>query len=216
MRRSRIHRSLASSNDTLAGTVENANFFRKAGAEYVTLLFEIEPGLEVEPEPLARPEVSREPQRRIGANCPLAVHDLVDAARGHRNILREAVLRDTERLKKVGVQYFAGVNRGQFSRGHGVSSVVVNDRDVMRVSVAPDKAHAPLVVDTDAVLAGSIAAQLLQAIARRDAEVVERFRRVDSDELPEHDPAQLSRVPPHRIAGEEAFGVAVAEAPDHR
>ena len=166
MRRRRIHRSLASSNDTLGGAVENANFFRKAGAEYVTLLFEIEPGLEVEPEPLARPEVTREPPRRIGAHRPLAVHDLVDAARRHRNILREAVLRDTERLKKVGVQYFAGVNRGQFARGHGVSSVVVNDRDVIRVAIAPDKAHAPLVVDADAVLAGPVAAQLLQAIAR--------------------------------------------------
>lgn len=216
LRRSRTHRSFVSGNDTLAGAVENSNFFRKAGAEHVSLLLEIESSLEVEPEPLARPEVTGEPQCRIGAHRSLAVHDLVDAARRYRNVLREAVLRDAEWLEEVGVQHFARVDGRQFSRGHVVSSVVVDDRDVMRVAIPPDEAHPPLVVDTDAVLAGAVAAQLLQTITRWDAEVIECFRRVDRDELAEHDPAQLCRVPPNGIAGKEAFGVAVAEALDHR
>lgn len=216
MRRSRNHRSLVSSNDTLAGAVEDSNFFREARTERVALLFEIESSLEVEPEPLARPEVTREPQRSIGAHRSLAVHDFVDAARRYRNVLREPVLREAEWLEEVGVQHFAGVNGSEFSRGHVVSSVVVHDRDVIRVAVPPDETHPPLVVDPDAVLAGAVAAQLLQTVARWDAEVVERFRRVDRDELPEHDPAQLGRVPTDRIAGKEAFGVVVAEALDHQ
>jgi hypothetical protein len=78
----RPHRSLASCNATLAGTVENSNFLRQTSAEYVTLLLEIESRLEVEPKPLAGPEVARESKRRDRAHRPLAVHDLVDLARG--------------------------------------------------------------------------------------------------------------------------------------
>ena len=66
------------------------------------------------------------------------------------------------------------------------------------------------------MLPRAIAAQLLQAITWWDAKVVEYFRRVDCDELPKHDPPQLSRVTPNRIAGKEAFGVAIPEALDHR
>jgi len=41
-------------------------------------------------------------------------------------------------------------------------SVIVDDLDVVRVSVSPPKADAPLIVDADAVLALSITAQCLE------------------------------------------------------
>jgi hypothetical protein len=66
------------------------------------------------------------------------------------------------------------------------------------------------------VLPGAIAAQFLEAVAGRDAEVVECLGRVDRDEFAEHCPPQLGRVPADRLAAKEAFGVAVAEALDHR
>ena len=68
----------------------------------------------------------------------------------------------------------------------------------------------------DTVLAGSITAELFQPVAGRDAKVVERFGRVDRDELAKHDPAVLGGVAPNGFAAEEAFGVAIAEALDHR
>jgi hypothetical protein len=69
--------------------------------------------------------------------------------------------------------------------------VVVGDLDIVRVAVLPPKADAPLIVDVNAVLPGSIPFELLQAIARRDAQVVEQLCSVDEPELPQHDPLEL-------------------------
>ena len=72
---------------TLASRVENANFLCQTSDEYVALLPEIEPRLEVEAKPLAGSEIAREAKRRVRAHRPLAVHDLVDPPRGYRNVL---------------------------------------------------------------------------------------------------------------------------------
>jgi hypothetical protein len=93
--------------------------------------------------------------------------------------------------------------------------VVVDNDYVVRIAISPGKTDPPLVIDADAMLAGSIPAELLQAIAWRDAKIVERFCRIDRDEFPEHGPARLGRVAANGLAGKEAFGVAIAEAPDH-
>jgi hypothetical protein len=94
--------------------------------------------------------------------------------------------------------------------------VVIDNGDVVCVAVAPRETDPPLVVDADSVLSDSIAAELLQAVARWNAKVVECFGRVDDDKLAEHDPAQLGWVAPNGFAVEEAFGVAIAEALDPR
>jgi hypothetical protein len=49
--------------------------------------------------------------------------------------------------------------------------VVIDHLRVMGVSIPPTEANAPLVVDPDTPLAGTIAAQLLQAVARRGLEI---------------------------------------------
>src|SRR5262245_16279757 len=95
------------------------------------------------------------------------------------------------------------------------SSVIIDNRDVVRVAVAPGETDPPLVVDADAVLPGAITAQLLQLIARRDAQVVQDLGRVDCDEFAERDPTQLGRKPAHRLASKEACGVATTETLDH-
>jgi hypothetical protein len=45
---------------------------------------------------------------------------------------------------------------------------------------------------------------------------VERFRRVDGDELTEHDAPEIRREPPDRFSGKQPFGVAIAEGLDHQ
>lgn len=51
--------------------------------------------------------------------------------------------------------------------------MVVDDLDVRRAGRGPAKADAVLIVDADAVLAGAIPLQVLQAIPRRHAQVTE-------------------------------------------
>jgi hypothetical protein len=65
--------------------------------------------------------------------------------------------------------------------------VIVDDLDIRRVPVSPTETNAPLVVDSDAVAAGAVAAEPFQAIARRDAKVIERSRVVQHSELPPRD-----------------------------
>ena len=51
------------------------------------------------------------------------------------------------------------------------SSVVVGDFDVRSSLVCPAKAHAPLVVDPDAVLACPISTQSFEPMRRRNSKV---------------------------------------------
>ena len=74
------------------------------------------------------------------------------------------------------------------------TSVIVNDFDLVGIAGTPSKADAPLIVDANTVLSGPIAATYLQAVAGRDAQVVERLSGVNRDELSEHHTLQVRRV----------------------
>ncbi len=50
--------------------------------------------------------------------------------------------------------------------------VVVDDLDVISVAIGPVEADAPLVVYSDAVLTGSVTAQLFETVARRHTQVL--------------------------------------------
>jgi hypothetical protein len=93
--------------------------------------------------------------------------------------------------------------------------MVVDDFDIPRISIMPAEADTPLVVDSNAMLAGPVAAEFLKAIARRDPEIVERLGGVDGDQLAEHDPAELRQEPAYGLAVEQTLRVAVREALDH-
>ena len=96
-----------------------------------------------------------------------------------------------------------------------MASVVVDDLDVVRIAIAPTKADAPLIVDTDAVLAGPVALELLQAITRRHSQVFNCLRGVDRDELSEHYATQIRWEPADGVAGEQALCVPVSKALNH-
>jgi len=59
----------------------------------------------------------------------------------------------------------------------GLLSVVVGDLDIVSTVVGSDEADPVLVVDTDRVLAGAVADQLLQAVANH------RFMLTDVDTI---------------------------------
>jgi len=68
--------------------------------------------------------------------------------------------------------------------------MVVDDFDVPSAVVSPAKADSPLVVDPDAVLPASIAAEFLQPVAERHAKIVQILGAV---ELHSRNPASRLR-----------------------
>ena len=93
--------------------------------------------------------------------------------------------------------------------------VVVNDLDFVGITIVPAKADPPLIIDPDTVLPGAIALELLEPVARRDTKVVQRFGGVHGHQLPQHDPAEVSRISADRLPVEEPGCVAVTETCDH-
>ena len=93
--------------------------------------------------------------------------------------------------------------------------MVVDDLDIVCVSGSPAETDPPLLVDSDAVLAGATSFEFLEAVARRDPEVVEDARSIEHAELSESGPLNVGAQLPYREALEEAFGVAATETLDH-
>jgi len=65
------------------------------------------------------------------------------------------------------------------------------------------------------MLTRAIAPQLLQAIARRNAEVLEPFSRVDQTEFAQHDAVQVGWKAPHGLAPKQPLGIAIGETVNH-
>src|SRR5581483_11590967 len=97
----------------------------------------------------------------------------------------------------------------------GISSVVVDDLDIVRPAGPPAKADPPLLVDPDAVLAGSVTDKLLEPISRRDSQVSERFGGVEDQQLAQRRPLGGLVESSHRLAAPDPFGVLVSEGTQH-
>ena len=93
--------------------------------------------------------------------------------------------------------------------------MVVGEFDLMRMAVDPREAETPLLVHANAVLSGSITAELLQSVAQRDTEIVESERGIHLHQLAQHDAAKVRRVVPDGFAQPQALGITVGKAPDH-
>src|SRR5690606_38083031 len=86
------HSSPVGCSAMLAGPPEHRHLALQPRAQGVALRLQIEASLQVEPEPLTRAEVARQPERRVRRDPALAVDDLVDPPRRHADVLRQAVL----------------------------------------------------------------------------------------------------------------------------
>src|SRR6266542_6079370 len=198
-----------------ARALQNPNFPRQAMSKPIALYLKIEARLEVEPEAFRRAEEPRQAQSRVGRDRSLTVHDLVDPAGRHAEVLRQTILSKAERLQKILVQHFARMHRTQPLHGHRLLLVVIDNLDFVRIAPLPSKTDPPLVVDANAVLAQSITRQLFEPVARRHTQVIQRGRCVELDELPERDSVNRRRQLPDGLPVEETLRVLVPEAADH-
>ena len=93
--------------------------------------------------------------------------------------------------------------------------MVVRDLDVMGVAPDPAEADAPLIIDPDAVLTGTVASQLFETVSGRRPEILKPHRRVELAQLSQGHPLNVGPKLPDRLALEEPLGVLVTEAPNH-
>jgi hypothetical protein len=93
--------------------------------------------------------------------------------------------------------------------------VVVDDLDVVRIAGPPSETDPPLPVDTDAVLTGAIAVEFLEAIRRRNLEIMERRRSVKHAEFAKGRALDICAEPLHPLAPEQPFRVPILEPLDH-
>lgn len=93
---------------------------------------------------------------------------------------------------------------------------MVSYLDSMSIAIPPLEADAPLVVDSDAVLACPVASELLQPVPRRDGEVQEAIGCVKDEELAQGRPEDLRGQSAGPLAPEERLRVGIGKAPDHQ
>ena len=91
--------------------------------------------------------------------------------------------------------------------------MVVHDLDVVSIAFTPSEADAPPIVDPDAPLPGSIAAEALEAIPRWNPKIFQGDRRIELPQLAQGDALNVRPEPSNRPALEETPGVPVTEAP---
>jgi hypothetical protein len=145
---------------------EYRDFFLESASQCIALLFQVEARLQIQPKIIGRTEVASQAKRCVCGDSTLAMNDLVDSAWRHADVERESILRNPKRPEKILEQYLAWVDGGQFARSHSSYLMIVDNLHIIRVAVTPTEAHAPLVIDPNAVLSLTVSIEFLQPIAR--------------------------------------------------
>ena len=92
--------------------------------------------------------------------------------------------------------------------------MVIHDLDILGAGACPAEAHAELVVDADAMLAGTAAFQGFQAVAGRHAQVFQPFRDLQLPQLAPRHGRDVGE-PLDRVAARESLRVGALEGFDH-
>src|SRR6185295_19326691 len=99
--------------------------------------------------------------------------------------------------------------------GFGSRSVIVDDLDVVGMALSPNEADPPLVVDTDRMLSAAISLQCLQAIGRRNAQIVQAPGIVEQTQLAQRHGLDVSGQTPTAAPLPDRLCLPVAKARDH-
>ena len=94
--------------------------------------------------------------------------------------------------------------------------MVIDNLDVLGTALRPCEADPPLAVDPDAVLAGPVALQGFQPVARRHRQIAQIRRRVKLTQLALRRALDFAWKPSGELAMKQPFGIAVGKAADHQ
>jgi hypothetical protein len=108
------------------------------------------------------------------------------------------------------------MNRAQFVFGHGcLVLVIIDNLDIMRVTIAPLKTDAPLIVDADAPLPLTVGMKLFKPIRRRHSQIRESRRAIQHSQLAQRNLLNIIRKLPRPLKIEDLFGFFALERPNH-
>jgi len=93
--------------------------------------------------------------------------------------------------------------------------VVIDDLDIFRPGIGPHEAEPPLVVDPDAVLSGTVPAELLKSVAGRYSKVCQGFCCVQYGQFAPRNALRGSIESPRSLPVPDGFGVSVLEGSQH-
>ena len=93
--------------------------------------------------------------------------------------------------------------------------MIIHDFYVVSISIEPFKAYPPLVIDPDAVLTCTVAAELLQPVCWRNVEIIQRGCIVEHAQLAVADLLDVLGQPGRSQAGKDAGGFLALEGFDH-
>lgn len=93
--------------------------------------------------------------------------------------------------------------------------MVINQFDVEGITVSPNEANSPLIVDSNAVLSRTIAIQGFKAAAGRNGQRFEPGGSVDLKDFSECNPLHIRAKPLYRAPLEDRFGMTIVKPPDH-
>src|SRR4030095_11784385 len=134
----------------------DTDFLIQSVSEGLTRGFEIVPRLEIHPEVRLHPKEAAQSQGCICRDSSLPMDNLVNATRRHPDRLGQMVLTDLHWLQKIIKQNLPRMDRRKVALGHHLTSVIVNNFYVIRVTVTPHKTHTPLIVHPNTMLSLAI------------------------------------------------------------
>jgi hypothetical protein len=89
--------------------------------------------------------------------------------------------------------------------------MIIYDLYVVGVTIAPCKAHAPAVIDPDAVLPCSIPSQFFQAVGWGNLQIIEGMRIIKHAQFPQGDLLDFRGQPAGTLAGEDLLSLTILE-----
>lgn len=170
--------------------------------------------LEIEPYFGGPTEVTLQAQGCIRGDSPPSFHNLIDAPRRDADVFCQPVFGQGKREEKVIPQDFAGMDGSVCF--HDKFSVVIDDFNLVRAIVFPAETDAPLVVDSDGVLAFAVSFESLQTVAGRDGEVFEIGDSVELGKFPQRNTLDIGRERTGFPFAEQDGGLLAGEGTDHR
>jgi hypothetical protein len=93
--------------------------------------------------------------------------------------------------------------------------MIIDNLNVIGMSVAPNEAYAPLRIDANAVLPFAFALQGFEPVAWGHPQAVEKGRSIKHQKLAERSPLDVRTEFPRPLTIEQSLGIAAAKRLDH-